>query len=83
MGRRGMRAAAAVSGAVLAAMTSGGVASADTGVVESELADVSTVSLSAVRTDETTVLANSIARALAETGSGNGTFALFQSAPPR
>ncbi|GAA3753127.1 hypothetical protein GCM10022225_42320 [Plantactinospora mayteni] len=83
MNRRVVRAATIASTAFVAAFAGGGVASADAGTVQSDLADVSAVNLGEVRAAENSVLANSIARAIAETGTSEDKFAKFSNAPPR
>jgi FXSXX-COOH protein len=66
--RKRVRAGTVVAAAFIGAFTGAGVASASGETVESELADVSGVSLAEVRASDSAVLASSVERALAEAG---------------
>lgn len=81
MGRRLIRAGTVMATAFIGAFTGAGVASANDGAVQSDLADVSGVSLAEVQASDNTVLANSVARALAEAGDDTF-FTQFYNAPP-
>lgn len=82
MGKRMIRAGTIAAAAFVSAFTGAGVASADAGTVGSDLADVSSTDLAQVRAESNSVLANSVARAIAEAGSESGIFGGFNSAPP-
>jgi FXSXX-COOH protein len=82
MGKQLVRVAAAAAGAFMAAFTGASVLSANGDAVQSDLADLSQVSLSEVRTTDNSVLSNSIRRVAAETGVGDGLFSGWNSAAP-
>ncbi|MEO3928680.1 hypothetical protein ABGB07_33190 [Micromonosporaceae bacterium B7E4] len=80
MGRRLIRIATAAAAGVMGAFT--GVGAATAAPVQTELADLSNVSLAEAKTTDNSVLANSLRRAVAETGDDSGLFAGFSAAPP-
>lgn len=80
MGKQHIRIATAAAVGVMGAFT--GVGAASAAPVQTELADLSKVSLSEVKTTDNSVLANSLRRVVEEAGDDVGLFAGFQSAGP-